>query len=527
MSTSDDVNRALSFTLGEETAPSSDPHLRHASSQGTFHSIISGGVIADAENVENVVSTAATLLSNSPLDNIAPTCLMVSDDESLNILCLGCVGTKGEKWCSKRKLGSGELDTCGTSSHAKKAVLDNGHLYFWDSVKNVGFQSPSLSMTHGLAVDVYGFRGETLTRLQVSELFDLVRTGAVVTFEELMAAKFRVLNPTEGVSFTPRKKPRFSTSDWDYNETEALPAIAEVAMDQSGAREHMDENWNDMVRTVEVLKASTSRQMLYEREIERLGDDVDTLRSTSCRLHSLVGAPSDGIRFDLYQIVHHAESCLLELEDTLTKEVTPKLNDLATTTERVEKDLAFFKTNIGLDAANKISSMETSIHALQSAATPHSGIDVVRLQEIMVKQVIPGLKDLWQLYSLVSRGPNAICTPGDRSTTAGDYLIRRLDALGDDPTSNGTAVGNALVLRIKSLEDSFAGLQNGHGMGNGLGGTGASQYLCSAWRRDEFDHLRPYSTFLCYHGRPIGRIDPEPKTEYFGSQAQGIGGPVR
>jgi hypothetical protein len=45
---------------------------------------------------------------------------------------------------------------------------------------------------------------------------------------ELLEAKERVLNPAKGVSFTPRKKPWFSSnSSLEYAEEDLLPTILE------------------------------------------------------------------------------------------------------------------------------------------------------------------------------------------------------------------------------------------------------------------------------------------------------------
>jgi hypothetical protein len=46
--------------------------------------------------------------------------------------------------------------------------------------------------------------------------------------EELLDTKIHVLHPAKGVSFTPRRKPRFSSNySWEYAEDELLPAINE------------------------------------------------------------------------------------------------------------------------------------------------------------------------------------------------------------------------------------------------------------------------------------------------------------
>jgi hypothetical protein len=84
--------------------------------------------------------------------------------------CLGWVGQKNEKFCTKRKQGTNELDTCGTVSHAKKAITAIDHIYCWDGLKEQGYLEPLLSVTFTLAELLYALRGEALSRVQFNEL---------------------------------------------------------------------------------------------------------------------------------------------------------------------------------------------------------------------------------------------------------------------------------------------------------------------------------------------------------------------
>jgi hypothetical protein len=114
-------------------------------------------------------------------------------------------------------------------------LIEPNHIYYWDSSKEHGFQAPALNRAPiPLADSILDLKAEALTRIQFKELFKLVLDNEVGSAEELLAAKDRVMNPALGVSFTPRKKPRFSSDQFDeYTELELMPTIKELP-DESG-----------------------------------------------------------------------------------------------------------------------------------------------------------------------------------------------------------------------------------------------------------------------------------------------------
>ncbi len=57
---------------------------------------------------------------------------------------------------------------------------------------------------------IYAIQGEAVTRVQFNELVGLLKSQAVTTEDELFEVKERIMAES-GVSFTPRKKPRFSS----------------------------------------------------------------------------------------------------------------------------------------------------------------------------------------------------------------------------------------------------------------------------------------------------------------------------
>jgi hypothetical protein len=100
-----------------------------------------------------------------------------------------------------------------------------------------------LSTDFDLSDDIWNMRTEYLTRVQFRELVFLVRTQDVTMVEELEDAKARIMNPAKGVSFTPRKKPRFLTdSSWEYAEADVLPRIPEVPSTPGGLQDHIFQN---------------------------------------------------------------------------------------------------------------------------------------------------------------------------------------------------------------------------------------------------------------------------------------------
>jgi hypothetical protein len=294
--------------------------------------------------------------------------MFLTSVESINENCLGCVGQKGEKFCTKRKQGTSEQDTCGTVSHTKKALVESEHIYFWDHVKDQGYMVPSLAGTFSLAASVYALRGEAVTRVQFNELVGLIKSQEVTTEDELLDVKDRVMADS-GVSFTPRKKPRFSSeSTFEYVESDLLPTIEEAPSSPAAMQEHMLEHWSSMVTAVKILKDMSLKHSRYETEILRISDDIDCLNVSSSRLENLVGAPTDGIQFNLFGIVDRNEEVLLSVGDELHKTFLPRLAGVETTTQAVEKSVKAFNANVGGDVLAKLAAVENSVKALEATS---------------------------------------------------------------------------------------------------------------------------------------------------------------
>jgi hypothetical protein len=350
----DDVNRLLDYQLSLGASFSSP--LIGSNSQGSLLSdSFSGGAGLGARGrlasiglgtpvAAGVASTAPMLAGDMDLDEEAGpfTCMFVTSSTRMETTCLGCIGAKGEKFCTKKKVEPGELVTCGVNLHTKKTVVKPLHNYYTESEKYLGYTKPALDTTYALASYVWAMRHEPLTRVQFCKLIQLITSQSVTTEEELLEAKAWVLNLAKGVSFTPRKKPRFSLeSSWEYAEEDLLPTISEAPGGSDGLQDHIAENWSSMLKTVEAVKSNASKQKRYKSEIVRLSEDVNDLRLLASRLLNLVGQSSDGIKYDLYAIVDVAEDRFMEVEAKVKTDVIPQVAKLEETTGDLTKDIPF------------------------------------------------------------------------------------------------------------------------------------------------------------------------------------------
>jgi hypothetical protein len=81
-------------------------------------------------------------------DHVPFTCMFVPSITDMETTCLGCIGAKGEKFCStKKKVEPGELATCGVNLHTKKAIVKPLHNYYMESEKHLGYTKPALDTT--------------------------------------------------------------------------------------------------------------------------------------------------------------------------------------------------------------------------------------------------------------------------------------------------------------------------------------------------------------------------------------------
>jgi hypothetical protein len=404
--------------------------------------------------------------------------MFLASDENSTSMCLGCVGSTGEKFCTKRKVGNGEQDTCGINAHGKKALLVPNNVYYWESGKDHGYLKPSLPIATTLAESVYDLRAEPLSRVHFKELVDLVQHGDVGSVEELIDSKDRIINPSRGVSFTPRKKPRFSNSFLDdYSEMDVMASIEEVPTELEAVQAHMIENWPTMVRTIESFKGTAARSLRYEEEITRMSEDVDQLRALSSRLNTLVGKPTEGIQFGLIGIVDKLEGCILDLEDSLAAEVRPGLVKATTNSAAALAESTAVRAGLGGDVVRKLQNLESSVQAWEATAKANiTDVPMAQLEKIILKEMFPALKDIWNLYMILTCGPGEALRPGS-NIPAGKFLFERfqrveeLRATSGAPASTGLGLENRMrVLEEKVLTYSQAPTQRIPSLFGDLGG---------------------------------------------------------
>jgi hypothetical protein len=467
----DDASRRLLFDLGGLGAAASPagptlPTLRANTMRGTSQ-FVSGGV-GGVSNLghEDVVS----MLSGSPFDQspmfrtaVTPVCMFLTNREGVMRYCLGRIGTKGEKACTRDTLVGEESCSIGTHSH--KAQYEENTLYFWDSLKNVLYLKTQLPFSEPLADSVYDMRNDDLTHMQVREMFELVVEGAVGSTDGLMAAKAKVMRPGDGVGFTPRKKPRFSSSPSmdSVVEVDVMDTIAELEDDpllgEERLEKHVFQNWGKLVQTVGALRQSAGRNRRSEEEITRLGDDVDGLNAAGRRLMSLVGVPRDGASLDLFHVTEDLDERVSEMNRRLKALAGGPNTEEWLLASRSLKELQEFRAKweeerdreTGGDPVVLIDGAEVSF---------------TRIARTMMKTVAPAIKDLWEVHGLLTRGPDGQVVPGSRLVRPGQHLQDFQQATG---------------ARLAELEDRLKAVEAGKdphppladaGLGDLFGGLG-------------------------------------------------------
>jgi hypothetical protein len=309
----------------------------------------------------------------------------------------------------------------------KKASVQEGYIYFWDEPLNIGYLTPTLDSRIKLADAIWDMRGEELSRIQFKDLMEAVINGDAVTEAELAAIKKRVLNPASGVSYTPRKKPRYSEDTWDFPDMEMLPTIAEgpATEDPEVLQEHIRLHWKSMVQAIEALKSAAGQNTKYEEELDMLGNDIDSVRAALARVTSLVGNPVDGIAFDIFGIMDQNEDALTDL-DRSVQDFKPKLDELEARGLSTQAEVKKFRESTGDKLLIRLGEPESSVRAMEASAAPDalSGI-VVQIRSALVGEIFPAIRNLWGLFELTTTGKLGSCKARGKYD-AGGSLLRRL-----------------------------------------------------------------------------------------------------
>jgi hypothetical protein len=317
------------------------------------------------------------------------------------------------------------------NSHTKKAEVKPHHAFFQDDSQQVAYSEPALDTNLGLASCVVEMQHEALTRVQFRELVHLVTSRAVSSREELLVTKERVMDMAKRVSFTSRKKPRLpSAPTWEYAKADILPSIREAPEAGEDLQDHIVQNWSAMLRTVETVKAGLLKQKRYETEIVWLGEDINDLRSLASWLLSLVCQPAEGMEYDLFAILDGAEERFMEVEDKVCTDVVPRVEKLEVTTSDLSKYIRSFKKNIGTDVTTRLQKLEASVQAFELASGVGASSGLAEIRTLLVSEIMPAMRDLWNLYMVVTKGPGQAVRPG-AGDIAGDHLFSRLQDVGE------------------------------------------------------------------------------------------------
>ena len=173
-------------------------------------------------------------------------------------------------------------------------------------------------------------------------------------------------------------------------------------------------------------------------------------------LNMLVGKPMDGIQFGLIEIVDRAENCIEVLEDAIEKELRPDVAKANKVAAQATHDMTQFRQGLGGDLTKKLSSIETSIQAWQASADNDTTKlpRLTQLKKIVVEDMFPALKDVWNLFMVTTCGPGQALHLGS-GLPAGQYLFDQLAKLEElRPSGAPQVLGNTtLDAIVKLLED--------------------------------------------------------------------------
>jgi hypothetical protein len=125
------------------------------------------------------------------------------------------------------------------------------------------------------------------------------------------------------------------------------------------------------------------------------------LRALSSRLNLIVGKPTKGIQFDLIRIVDKLEGCILDLKDLLATKLRPGLIKAHKNLETTLAESTAVRAGLGGNVLQKLRNLESSIQAWEVIAKANvTELHVAQLGKILLKEMFPALKDIWDLYRL-------------------------------------------------------------------------------------------------------------------------------
>jgi hypothetical protein len=140
----------------------------------------------------------------------------------------------------------------------------------------------------------------------------------------------------------------------------------------------------------------------------------------------MVGQPSDGTRYDFFAIVDVAEDQFMDVEDSIKKDLNPRVEKLEKTLVTLVKDMAYFRNNLRDNLVAKVKSLEEWLKLFEAA--PGSLPGITALRTVLVNEIMPALQDLWNFYMMAMKGAGQDLCPGS-SKAAGEHLMNRISVL--------------------------------------------------------------------------------------------------
>jgi hypothetical protein len=100
-----------------------------------------------------------------------------------------------------------------------------------------------------------------------------------------------------------------------------------------------------------------------------------------------------------------------------------------------------------------IQRLEEAMKSFELMAGVSSSADVGEMRKLLLNEIIPAVRDLWDLYMLATKDPGETVRPG-LGEAAGKHLFSRLNPLESSGLSfGGGAAGPGLELQVQALEN--------------------------------------------------------------------------
>ena len=119
----------------------------------------------------------------------------------------------------------------------------------------------------------------------------------------------------------------------------------------------------------------------------------------------------------------------MELEHAVEKDIRPQLMDARRILDTLAKDMKLFRSATGDQVMRQLTSLEEAVRVLEATSGQVPKVaEFTQVQNFVVREVAPALRDMWDFYMLATTGPGVPLRPGSGQPAAG-HLFGRLHAL--------------------------------------------------------------------------------------------------